>query len=81
MTASGVAPSAGFLGSANESALWHDLAWMLVTQIGGHELRERRTSMKRFEEGTAQAERGERSDGDAFLDRLDAELARGDRGE
>ena len=32
-------------------------------------------------EGTAQAQRGELSDGEAFLDRLDAELARGDRSE
>jgi Arc/MetJ-type ribon-helix-helix transcriptional regulator len=51
-----------------------------------------RTSVKRADEyraqiraaiaeGTAQAKRGELSDGEAFLDRLDAELARGDRGE
>ena len=34
-----------------------------------------------IDEGTAQARRGELSDGEAFLDRLDADLARGDRSE
>ena len=34
-----------------------------------------------IDEGTAQAQRGELSDGEAFLDRLDADLVRGDRGE
>ncbi len=34
-----------------------------------------------IDEGTAQAHRGELSDGEAFLDRLDADLASRDRGE
>ncbi len=33
------------------------------------------------EEGTAQARRGEFSDGEAFLDRLDADLAKSEREE
>ena len=34
-----------------------------------------------IDEGTAQARRGELSDGEVFLDRLDADLVRGDRDE
>jgi putative addiction module CopG family antidote len=34
-----------------------------------------------IDEGTAQARRGELSDGEAFLDRLEADLVRNDRSE